>query len=120
MISHRKVGQTPVTEYVSRGAGDGPTVIVTHGFAGSQQMMQGYALPRVYVSGAWEARLRAFAQDAVVMVSPSVTEGETAISDGVQRLAVAAPFSEHVSVLQSRFARAQTLAWLDKTYDQTL
>lgn len=211
-ISHFKVGQTPVTEYVTHGAADGPTVIMTHGFAGSQQMMQGYALPlaragyRVYVfeflghgrhsqpmsgdvtvidgttqllvqqagsvinaisegtpvalvghsmstdilvrtainqtdigpmvlisaysqaitaskpenlllvSGAWEARLRAFAQEAVMMVNPSVSEGETAVSEGVRRLAVAAPFSEHVSVLHSRFARAQTLAWLDKAY----
>ena len=38
------VGQTPVTEYAMAGA-DGPVVVVAHGFAGSQQMMQGYALP---------------------------------------------------------------------------
>ena len=38
------VGQTPVSEYAQPGA-DGPVVIIAHGFAGSQQMMQGYALP---------------------------------------------------------------------------
>lgn len=38
------VGQTPVTEYAKANA-DGPVVIMAHGFAGSQQMMQGYALP---------------------------------------------------------------------------
>lgn len=37
------VGQTPVTR-MSDGSG-GPVVVVAHGFAGSRQMMQGYALP---------------------------------------------------------------------------
>ena len=34
------VGTTPVTVY----EGDGPTVVMAHGFAGSRQMMQGYGL----------------------------------------------------------------------------
>ncbi|MCF7699718.1 alpha/beta hydrolase [Loktanella sp. M215] len=38
------VGETPVTRYALPGA-DGPVVVVAHGFAGSRQMMQGYALP---------------------------------------------------------------------------
>ena len=38
------VGETPVTAYGLPGA-DGPVVVVAHGFAGSRQMMQGYALP---------------------------------------------------------------------------
>ena len=37
-------GNTPVTKYAQASA-DGPTVLVAHRFAGSQQMMQGYALP---------------------------------------------------------------------------
>lgn len=53
-ITAMTVGQTPVTAYAMPGA-LGPVVVVAHGFAGSQQMMQGYALPlaqagyRVYV-----------------------------------------------------------------------
>ena len=43
-ISQTRVGQTPVTKYALPGA-TGPVVVVAHGFAGSQQMMQGYALP---------------------------------------------------------------------------
>ncbi len=39
-ISYTSVGPTPVTVY----EGEGPTVVVAHGFAGSRQMMQGYAL----------------------------------------------------------------------------
>ncbi|MGB3408787.1 MAG: alpha/beta fold hydrolase, partial [Jannaschia sp.] len=38
------VGRTPVTSYALPDA-DGPVVVVAHGFAGSRQMMQGYALP---------------------------------------------------------------------------
>ncbi len=38
------VGATPVTKYAQTDA-QGPTVLIAHGFAGSQQMMQGYALP---------------------------------------------------------------------------
>ena len=42
-IERLSVGATPVVRY-SDGSG-GPVVVVAHGFAGSQQMMQGYALP---------------------------------------------------------------------------
>lgn len=38
------VGDTPVNLYARPGA-DGPAVVIAHGFAGSRQMMQGYALP---------------------------------------------------------------------------
>lgn len=211
-ISQFSVGQTPVTEY-SKSEQSGPIVVVAHGFAGSQQMMQGYALPlarvgyRVFafdflghgrnaaamsgdvavldgttrllmaqtnsvieavaedqpvallghsmatdvlvrmaaerddigplvlisaysqaidsssptnlllISGAWEAGLRAFAQEAVQMVAPGVaTEGETVTSGAVTRKAVAAPISEHVSILQSRVARAEAVDWLDAAY----
>lgn len=40
-MSKTHVGPTPVTIH----EGDGPTVVIAHGFAGSLQMMQGYALP---------------------------------------------------------------------------
>lgn len=39
-IDQIEVGPTPVTVY----EGDGPLVVMAHGFAGSRQMMQGYAL----------------------------------------------------------------------------
>ena len=43
-ISRFEVGRTPAVAYAKADA-DGPLVVVAHGFAGSQQMMQGYALP---------------------------------------------------------------------------
>lgn len=44
IVTRFDVGQTPVARYALVDA-DGPVVVVAHGFAGSQQMMQGYALP---------------------------------------------------------------------------
>jgi pimeloyl-ACP methyl ester carboxylesterase len=208
-ISAFDAGGTPVVRYAMADA-DGPAVVIAHGFAGSQQMMQGYALPlaragyRVYafdflghgrhgvpmsgdvssvdgttrllvqqtqavmdlvdaggqplallghsmatdilvraaqgrndvgpmvlisafsreidavfperlllVSGAWEAGA---ALDAVRLVAPDANEGETVQFGDVQRRMVAAPFSEHVSVLQSRVARSETVAWLDAAF----
>ncbi len=43
-VTHFAVGGTPVTAYAKDDA-TGPAVLVAHGFAGSSQMMQGYALP---------------------------------------------------------------------------
>ena len=43
-ITRGGIGQTPVTEYAMPGA-EGPQVVIAHGFAGSQPMMQGYVLP---------------------------------------------------------------------------
>lgn len=208
-----QVGQTPVTRYAKADA-DGPVVVVAHGFAGSQQMMQGYVLPlaragyRVYVfeflghgrhpapmsgdvnaidgttrllvaqtnavvdalaaeesvalighsmatdilvrvaaeredigpvalisafskaidattpetllliAGAWEPGLRSFAGDALRMVDARAMEGDTVTNGPVTRRAVVAPFTEHVSVLQSRVGRGEALVWLDRAYSR--
>lgn len=214
-ISRSHVGQTPVVSYIKSGA-DGPVVVVAHGFAGSQQMMQGYALPlaragyRVYafdflghgrhplpmsgdvssvdgttrllmeqtaqvidavvqgepaialighsmatdilvrvaaarddvgpvvlisafsqlidarepdnlllVTGAWEPGLRQFARTSLQLVDPEASEGDTTVRGSVSRRAVAAPFVEHVSILQSTVARSEALAWLDRAYGRT-
>ena len=42
-ITRGTVGPTPVIHY-ARADADGPPVVIAHGFAGSSQMMQGYAL----------------------------------------------------------------------------
>ena len=44
LITQQTLAETPVTRAALPDA-DGPVVIVAHGFAGSRQMMQGYALP---------------------------------------------------------------------------
>ncbi|WP_051491727.1 alpha/beta fold hydrolase [Roseivivax isoporae] len=213
-ITRADVGATPVTRYARPGA-DGPVVVIAHGFAGSRQMMAGYALPlaragyRVHafdflghgrnpvpmsgdvtaqdgatrrlvvqtetvidavaegtpvallghsmatdvlarvaaarddigpvvlvsaysgaidattprdlliIAGAWEPGLRGFAREALRMVDPAADEGDTARAGTVIRRAVAAPFSEHVAVLQSRVGRAEAVGWLDRAYGRT-
>lgn len=212
VITRLTVGDTPVTSY-ARADADGPAVVVAHGFAGSQQMMQGYVLPlaqagyRVYafeflghgrntvpmsgdvnaldgttrllvaqtsavldevdagdtptallghsmatdilarvaqerddigplvlisafsqvidantpsdlllITGSWEPGLRAFAQEALQMVDPTATAGETVVAGDLRRRAVIAPMTEHVSVLHSRVGRAEAVAWLNGFY----
>lgn len=44
-IRHTEVGDSPVTVYQPRNMAEtAPTVLIAHGFAGSQQMMEGFAL----------------------------------------------------------------------------
>lgn len=205
-ITETRVGETPVTVF----GADGPAVVVAHGFAGSRQMMQGYALTlaqagyrvftfdfeghgrhpvpmsgdvnsidgttrllvdqtlsvvaaaggeervallghsmatdilvraalaapdrigplvlvsafsqaidathpadTLFITGAWEGGLRAFALQAVAMVDPAAGEGDVARAGDVRRMAVAAPFSEHVGVLHSRTGREAAVDWLN-------
>lgn len=213
-VSRFHVGQTPVTEFAGVNR-NGPVVVLAHGFAGSRQMMQGFALPlaqagyRVYafdflghgrnpepmsgdvtaldgttrllmaqtgsvidavagtsmvalvghsmatdvlvrvaearddigpivlvsayseaidattppnlllIAGSWESGLRDFARRAVQMVDPSAVEGETVGTEAATRRAAVAPWSEHVSVLHSRHARAETVAWLDAAFGRS-
>jgi pimeloyl-ACP methyl ester carboxylesterase len=215
-LTETRIGATPVTIY--EGAQPGPPVVIAHGFAGSRQMMQGYALvlaqagysvhafdfeghgqnpvpmsgdvdsitgttqnlvdqtraimdaaarfgdaasdtpialighsmatdilvrvadedpragPLVLISafsraitpdhpeaallipGAWEGHLADFALETVRMVDPEAGFGETVTSGDVTRRAVRAPYVEHVAILQSRAARAETLDWLNAFY----
>lgn len=43
-VTHSRVGQVPVTVLAPAGGKPAPTVVVAHGFAGSQQLMQPYAV----------------------------------------------------------------------------
>ncbi|HEX7533323.1 MAG TPA: alpha/beta hydrolase, partial [Methyloceanibacter sp.] len=43
-ITRMSVGKTPVTIFASCSAKRAPVVVIAHGFAGSQQLMQSFAL----------------------------------------------------------------------------
>ncbi len=43
-IEDRSVGSTPITIYRKNDVAEAPAVIITHGFAGSRQLMEAYAL----------------------------------------------------------------------------
>lgn len=213
-ITRFQDGPTPITGYST--GGTGPVVVIAHGFAGSRQMMQGYALPlaqagyRVYafdfeghgrhdipmsgdvnsldgttrllvaqtrsviqtvgdggpvallghsmatdilvrtaaeterigplvlisafslaidalhprsvalITGAWEPGLKDFALEAARMVDPSAQPGQTVHDGAILRRAVIAPLADHVSILQSRAARAEAVDWLNGHYGRDL
>ena len=78
-ITRMHVGYSPVTIY----DGAGPTVVVAHGFAGSRQMMQGYALSLA------QAGYRVFAFDFEGHGRhPVPMSGDVTSIDGTTRLLV--------------------------------
>lgn len=68
------------------------------------------------ITGEWESGLRAAALDILRQVEPGADEGETVGEDGVLRRAVVAPGVEHVGVLFSAAALAETRDWLDDAF----
>ncbi len=115
------LGHSMATDVLVRVAAErddvGPLVLIS---AYSQAIDAFEPANLLLISGAWEAGLRAFAQEAVNMVAPGLaSEGETVTSGDVTRRAVAAPFSEHVSILHSRVARAEAVDWLDAAYGRS-
>lgn len=82
-ILELRVGETPVTAYATPGA-DGPVVVIAHGFAGSRQMMQGYALPLA------RAGYRAFSFDFLGHGRhPQPMSGDVTAVEGTTRLLMA-------------------------------
>ncbi len=74
------IGETPVTGYALPGA-DGPAVVIAHGFAGSRQMMQGYAQPLA------RAGYRVFVFDFLGHGRhPTPMSGDVTAIDGTTRL----------------------------------
>ncbi len=68
------------------------------------------------ITGEWEGRLRAEALDALHMVGPSATEGETVRAGDVMRRAAVAPSVEHVGVLFSGTGLAEARDWLGAVF----
>jgi pimeloyl-ACP methyl ester carboxylesterase len=82
-VTQITVGETPVTAYAQDGA-DGPVIVIAHGFAGSSQMMQGYALPLA------KAGYRVFAFDFLGHGRhPVPMSGDVNAIEGTTRLLVA-------------------------------
>ena len=81
-INRLQVGETPVISF-ARPDSDGPIVVMAHGFAGSAQMMQGYALPLA------RAGYRVFAFDFLGHGRhPLPMSGDVTSIDGTTRLLI--------------------------------
>lgn len=93
----------------------GPLVLLS---AFSQAVTADRPQDMVLISGQWEPHLREFGVDALQMVNPDALEGETVEQGDVIRSAIIAPWTEHVSILQSRAGRLAALNWLNRAYDR--
>lgn len=70
------------------------------------------------VTGDWETRLKAAALDMLALAAPGAGPGQTVgePAAGTGRRAVFAPGVEHVGVLYSATAQAETVQWLDAAF----
>ena len=103
-ITQERVGTIPVTVYRPAGGGKAPVVVVAHGFAGSQQLMQPYAVT--------------LARNGYLAVTfdfpghgrnpaPFVAQ----IADQEKRVGVLLGALESVTVVSRRRCRGPTAAW---------
>ncbi|MGG7645820.1 alpha/beta fold hydrolase [Rhodovulum sp. YNF3179] len=108
---------TDILVRVAAGRADiGPVVLIS---AFSREIDATTPRTLLLVTGQWEPGLRDFAREAVQMVDPAAEPGLTATAGPVTRRAVVAPWTEHVSVLQSRAGRRAALDWLDQAYGRS-
>jgi alpha-beta hydrolase superfamily lysophospholipase len=84
----------------------------------SQAVTQDQPERLLMVAGAWEPHLRDFGLAALRMVDPKAVEGDTVRNGDVVRRSVAAPHTEHVSVLYSETTLRAARDFLDDTYDR--
>lgn len=71
------------------------------------------------VAGQWEPGLRDFALRMAQQVDPDTAGGETVNGNGITRRMVTAPAADHVAILHSRVALAETVAWLDRAHGRS-
>lgn len=90
---------------------DEPLVLIS---AFSQAVTGSEPDKTLLIAGAWEPGLRDFALKAARMVDPGAAPGQTVEAAGITRRAVIAPNVEHVAILHSRVALAETVDWLNR------
>lgn len=116
------VGHSMASDIIVRAAQRDPRIISVIAISPfSQAVTATHPHNLLMISGEWEPRLRAFARDALAMVSADAAEGDTVRSEdgAVIRRAVVAPNVEHVGVLYSRPAIAEAVAWLNMAFDRS-
>ncbi len=110
------LGHSMATDIIIRAAKDRDTgpVIAISAFSGAVTADHPPSL--LLIAGEWEARLIAFGQTALALIDPDARDGDLVGREGIQRMALIAPRSEHVAILYHPYALSQTVAWLDAHY----
>ncbi|WP_299025317.1 alpha/beta fold hydrolase [uncultured Sulfitobacter sp.] len=112
------LGHSMATDVLIRAALDdraniGPLVLLS---AFSQAVTETEPADMLLISGQWEGHLRAFGLEAVQMVQPDAVEDAVVQADGVIRMAMAAPYTEHVSILHSKAGQIAARDWLNRAF----
>ncbi len=107
------VGHSMATDIVIRAAGKIDDVAAVVAISMYSDAVSADAPGRLLiVSGAREGRLREVALDRLRQLDPEAEEGETVVSGGVTRRAIAAPWVGHVGVLYSKTTLEETRNWI--------
>jgi pimeloyl-ACP methyl ester carboxylesterase len=116
------LGHSMATDVIVRAAAAaepgliGPVVAIS---AFSQAVTGDHPASLLLITGQGEGMLRGFAVEALGMVQPGATEGNTASSGNITRRAIVAPLTEHVTVLWSETGLREARDWLDAYYART-
>ncbi|MFD1511324.1 alpha/beta hydrolase [Lacimonas salitolerans] len=114
------VGHSMATDILVRVAesteGAEPLVLIS---AFSQAISPDAPDQTLLVAGQWEPGLREFALRMARQVDAETAGDETVSGNGITRRMVTAPAADHVAILHSRVALAETVAWLDRAYGRT-
>ena len=103
-ISHTTVGETPVTIFQPEAATAAPVIVIAHGFAGSQQLMQPFAETMArngYIAVTFD--FLGHGRNPVPMRG-DITEGETITSELLRELAQVANYARKLPESDGRLA----------------
>lgn len=114
------VGHSMATDIIIRAALADDRVGPVVAISGSSEAVTASAPDSLLLlAGEWEAGRRAIALEDVRLIDPAAAEGETVRAGPAMRRAVAAPLTEHVSVLYSAVALTEARDWLDAFYGRS-
>ncbi len=103
-ITATKVGETPVTIFKNKNGGPSPVIVIAHGFAGSQQLMQPFA--ETFARNGYTAVTFDFLGHGrnPVPMRGDITEGKTITSALLGELGQVADFARQLSSSDGRLA----------------
>ncbi len=113
------LGHSMATDILARAALRAPSVKAVVGVAVYSDAITATGPDNLLIlNGAWEPRLHPHALRYLRQIDPEAEMGQTVRdpANGLMRRAVIAPSVEHVGILYSPTALAETVAWLDATF----
>lgn len=113
LLGHSMATDVLIRAALQRPDDIGPLVLLS---AFSQAVTATEPRDMLLIAGAGEPHLREFGVEAVQMVEADAAEGDLVGDGDMRRLAIAAPLTEHVSILHSRAGQFMARGWLDASF----